>query len=88
MYPTPFIDIQRSKDIVHVLHDSRDVDIDLSLVLSTILNKRSCFKKFLDEKCNQGFCFRTNLLRKDTSINDNGINSLIINMARSFSNYL
>jgi hypothetical protein len=49
---TPFIDIQRSKDIVHVLHGSRDVDTNLSLVLSKILNKRSCLKKFLNEKCN------------------------------------
>jgi hypothetical protein len=81
-------DIQRSKDIVHVLHDSRDVDTNLSLVLSTILSKRSCLKKFLDEKCNQGFCFRTNLFKKYTSTNDNDINSLVINMARSFSNYL
>jgi hypothetical protein len=74
--------------MMHVLLDSRDVDTNLFLVLSTILNKRSCLKKFLDEKCNQGFCFRTNLLRKDTSTNDNGINSLVVNMTRSFSNYL
>jgi hypothetical protein len=49
---TPSLDIQRSKDIVHVLHDSRVGETNLSFVCSVIRGKKS-FKNFcLDKKIN------------------------------------
>jgi len=49
---TPSLDIQRSKDIVHVLHDSRVGETNLSFVCSIIRGKKS-FKNFcLDKKVN------------------------------------
>jgi hypothetical protein len=52
--------------------------INLSLVLSTILGKRSSLNCHLDEKF-KWRCFRINLLNNGAFTNDNGTSSLTIN---------
>jgi hypothetical protein len=44
----PPFDIQRSKDIVQILHGTRDGDTNLSLVILIIIGKRSCLKFCID----------------------------------------
>jgi len=51
------LDIQRSKDTMQILHDSKVGNTNHSLVLSTILGKRSCLNYCLDGKLNLVFCF-------------------------------
>ncbi len=52
--------------------------INLSLVLSTILGKRSSLNCHLDEKF-KWRCFKINILNNGASTNDNGTSSLTIN---------
>ncbi len=76
---TPPLDIQRSKDIVHVLHDWKVEETNPSFVCLVIIGKKS-FKIFcLDKKVNWGFYLRINLLKKGTSANYKGTSSFALN---------
>lgn len=52
------------------------------------LNKVSLTMVHLDGKMRQGFYLRTSLLKNGASIKENNTSSLIINITKSFSNYL
>ncbi len=59
------LDIQRSKDMMHVLHDWSARKTNLSFVHLVIIGKSSFLNFCLDGKFNQGLYFKINLLKKE-----------------------
>ncbi len=82
-----FLDIQRSKDIVHVIHDWRARETNLSFVHSIIFNKSSFLNFSFDGEFNRGFNPEIYLLKKWASTNDKGTSSFAMNNKKSSSNF-
>ncbi len=83
----PPLDIQKSKNIMHVLHDSwKARKTNIYFVHSIIIGKSSILVFCYDGKFNQRFYLRINLLKKGASTNDKGTSSFAMNNTTFSSN--
>lgn len=76
-------DTHKSKVTMHVWHESKVANTDVSMMFFAILGKRSFFNYHFNGKLKWELCPNINFIKNGASINDNGKRPLTINNPKS-----